>query len=62
MAQEGALDLDRPEPVAGNLDDLVCPAGEPDIPVGVDMRRVTDVVAARDPIPVVSDIALGFAP
>ena len=48
VAQEGRLDLDRPDPVIRDLDDLVGPAGEPDVPILVDVRGVADVVAARD--------------
>src|SRR5690348_17482484 len=45
------------------LDDLVGTAGEPDVAVLVHVRGIADVVAAaRDPAPVVRDIALGLAP
>src|SRR2546430_9296972 len=62
VAEERGLDLDRPDPVVGDLDDLVSSTGEPDIAVGVHVRGVPDVVATRDPLPVVADVALGLAP
>ena len=46
MPQERRLDLDRPDPVVGDLDDLVGPAGEPDVAVLVLVRGIADVVAA----------------
>src|SRR5437016_6332980 len=39
VAKERRLDLDRPDAVIGDLDDLVGPPAEPDIPVGVDGGR-----------------------
>ena len=44
VSQEGRLDLDRADPMAGDLDDLVRATREPDVAVVVDVGRVADVV------------------
>ena len=44
VAQERRLDLDRADPVIGDLDDLVGATGEPDVAVLVDVGGVADVV------------------
>src|SRR4029077_20443060 len=40
MAEERGLDLDRPDAMVGDLDDLVGAAAEPDVSVPVDRGRV----------------------
>ena len=62
VAQERRLDLDRPDPVIGDLDDLVGAPGEPDVAVLVDVGGVADVVPVGDLAPVVVDVPLRLAP
>jgi len=40
MRDHGALHLDGAQPVRGNLDHFVSAAGEPEVPIGVDVRRI----------------------
>src|SRR5262245_32409726 len=64
MAQEGALDLDRPQTVGGNLDNLIGAAAEPDVTVFVHGSGVggeVDVLTGDAP-PVVLAVALRLAP
>ena len=44
VLEEGGLDLDRADSVGGDLDHLVRPAGDPDVAVLVDVRRVAGPV------------------
>ena len=62
MLQARALDFDGADAMAGDLDDLVGAAAEPDVPVLVDVRGVAAVVDARNALPVVPAVALGFSP
>ena len=62
MLQARALHLDGADAVAGNLDDLVGAAAEPDVAVLVDVRGVAGVVDAGNPLPVVAAVAFRLAP
>src|SRR5262245_47126764 len=62
MLQARALDFDGPDAMAGDLDDLVGAAAEPDVAILVDVRRVAAVVRAGNAFPVVASVALRLAP
>src|SRR5207249_12200477 len=62
VLEERALDFNGADAVAGDLDDLVRPAREPDIAVFVDVRRIARVVHVRNFLPVIAAVALGLAP
>src|SRR5215468_6238852 len=62
MLQARRFDLDRADAMSRNVEDLVRAAGEPDIPVFIDVRGVSGVVNARKPFPVVARVPLGLAP
>jgi hypothetical protein len=49
MFQKGRFDFDRADAVGGDLDDLVRPAGKPEVAVFVDMGRIACVVALCRP-------------
>ena len=51
MFQAGALDFDGADAVAGDLDDLVGAAAEPDVAILIDVRRVAGVVDAGNLAP-----------
>src|SRR5688500_5095762 len=57
-----AFDLDGPEPVRGDLDDLVGTAAEPEVAVVIHVGRIAGVVDARNALPVVARVALRLAP
>jgi hypothetical protein len=48
MSDESALDLRGPEPVAGDVDHVIDPAGDPVVAVGVAARAVAGGVEARE--------------
>ena len=45
---QGALDLERADEMAGGLDDIVGPADEPEVPVLVDLGQVARQIPAAD--------------
>src|SRR5215207_7691167 len=62
MSQEGSFYFDRANPMASDLDDLVCTAREPYIAVFIDMGRVARVLNIRDFFPVVLSVSFRLAP
>src|SRR5207247_5415719 len=64
VTEERGLDLDRADPVIGDLDDLVGATAEPHVAVSVDRRRIAGEVDgfARHLLPVVARVSLGLGP
>src|SRR5215467_6789110 len=62
MIDQRTLDLHRPDPVTGDVDDVVDAAEQPEIPFGVALGTVTGYVDAGAPlVPVLPNVALGIA-
>src|SRR4051794_21072264 len=58
MADQGALDLHRREPVAGDVQDVVDAAHDPVVPLFVGAGPVAGEIAAGDLAPVLGPVAL----
>src|SRR5258708_15195296 len=59
VRDESRLDLHGSQPMAGDVDDVVHPSHDPEVPVGVTPRAVARAVDARKPLPVLLDVAVG---
>src|SRR3712207_9525934 len=62
VTQEGGLHFDRTDAVAGDLDDLVGAAAEPEVAVLVDRGGIAGEIDARDAGPVVARVPLRIVP
>src|SRR5258706_69884 len=62
VLQERASDYNRPDAMAGNLDDFIGTSANQYIPVAVDVRRIARVIHVGNLLPVVAAIPLGLAP
>ncbi len=60
VADQGALDLGRAQPVAGHFDHVVHPADDPEIAVLIFAGAVAGEIHARETAPVLADVALGI--
>src|SRR5271157_6214619 len=61
MSDQGRLDLHGAEAMAANVDDVIHPAHEPEVAVGVLAGAVSGEVAALDVAPIGLAVALGVA-
>ncbi len=59
MADDGALNFRRPQPVAGDVNHIVDSAHDPEVPVGIPAGAVTGEIEAGDVGPVLLCVTLG---